>query len=196
MATQILTQPDASLYIYMIAVACYTLIVGALLLVGVLKGDAALNVVLAWAKQTFTRAGDVNTCVNCSAWELPVKCLQCGRVHRLTVTGEITVNKRGEALKDKVRGLLQQGYVKLVLDLGGVSYIDSSGLGQLVQSYTITKTESASLKLVRLNRRVGDLLAISKLSTVFDIHETEAAAIASFPSPGEDEWSPRQGLAI
>jgi anti-sigma B factor antagonist len=104
-----------------------------------------------------------------------------GDVAIVTVTGDITLNKGGDvALRDKVRSLLQQGYHKVLLDLGAVSYVDSAGLGELVQAYATTKNKGGSLKLLRATKRITDLLIITKLVTVFDSYDTEAAAIASF----------------
>ena len=106
-----------------------------------------------------------------------------GDVVIVAVTGDITLNKGGDVvIKDKVRSLVQQGRKKVLLDLGGVSYMDSAGLGELVQAYATTKNSGGSLKLVRLTKRIHDLLTITKLVTVFDTYDTEAAAIASFSS--------------
>jgi anti-sigma B factor antagonist len=107
-----------------------------------------------------------------------------GDVTIMMVTGDITLGKGGDVLlKDKVRSLLQQGRLKLLIDLGGVSYLDSTGLGELVQAYATTKTKGGSLKLLRLTKRIKDLLAITKLATVFESFDSEADAIASF-GPG------------
>jgi anti-sigma B factor antagonist len=104
-----------------------------------------------------------------------------GEVTIVTVTGDITLNKGGDVLlKDKVQSLLQQGRKKLLLDLGNVSYVDSAGLGQLVQVYATTKHHGGSLKIVNLTKRLKDLLVVSKLLTVFDSYESESEAIASF----------------
>jgi anti-sigma B factor antagonist len=104
-----------------------------------------------------------------------------GDITIITVNGDITLNKGGDVvLKDKVRSLLQQGRTKLLLDLGAVSYVDSAGLGELVQAYATTKNKGGSLKLLRPAKRLKDLLTITKLVTVFDSYDTEAAGIASF----------------
>ncbi len=104
-----------------------------------------------------------------------------GDVMIVTVTHDITLNAGGDImLKDKVRSLLEQGHKKLVLDLGGVSYVDSAGLGELVQAYATTKNKGGSLKLLGVTKRLKDLLTITKLVTVFDTYDTEAAALASF----------------
>ncbi|HWF86692.1 MAG TPA: STAS domain-containing protein [Vicinamibacterales bacterium] len=104
-----------------------------------------------------------------------------GDVMIVAVIHDITLNAGGDImLKDKVRSLLEQGHKKLVLDLGGVSYVDSAGLGELVQAYATTKNKGGSLKLLGVTKRLKDLLTITKLVTVFDSYDTEAAALASF----------------
>jgi anti-sigma B factor antagonist len=104
-----------------------------------------------------------------------------GDVMIVTVTGDITLNKGGDVmLKDKIQSLLQQGRKKILLDLGNVSYVDSAGLGQLVQVYATTKHHGGSLKIVNLTKRLKDLLVVSKLLTVFDSYESERDAVASF----------------
>lgn len=104
-----------------------------------------------------------------------------GQVAIVKVTGDITLNKGGDVLlKDKVQSLIQQGQKDLVLDLSGVSYVDSAGLGELVQAYATTKNRGGALKLLGLTKRIKDLLVVTKLLTVFDTFDTEADAIASF----------------
>lgn len=104
-----------------------------------------------------------------------------GDVTVVTITGDITLNKGGDVLlKDKIQSLLQQGRKKLLLDLGNVSYVDSAGLGQLVQVYATTKHHGGALKIVNLTKRLKDLLVVSKLLTVFDSYDSEPEALASF----------------
>ena len=104
-----------------------------------------------------------------------------GDVAVITVTGDITLNQGGDVLlKDKVQSLLQQGHKKLLLDLGGVSYVDSAGLGQLVQVHATTKSNGGSLRLINVTKRLKDLLVVTKLVTVFDSYDSEAEALASF----------------
>ena len=104
-----------------------------------------------------------------------------GDITIMAVTGEITLNQGGDVmLKDKVRSLIQQGHRKLVVDLGSVKYVDSAGLGELVQAYATMKSAGGVLKLMGLTKRIKDLLTITKLVTVFETYENEAAAIASF----------------
>jgi anti-sigma B factor antagonist len=104
-----------------------------------------------------------------------------GDVAVIQVLGDITLGKGGDViLKDKIQSLLQQGYRKLLLDMGSVSYVDSAGLGQLVQVYATTSHLGGSLKLLHLTKRLKDLLVLTKLLTVFETYDSEASAIASF----------------
>jgi anti-sigma B factor antagonist len=104
-----------------------------------------------------------------------------GNVAIITVTGDITLNKGGDVLlKDKVQSLIQQGHKNVLIDLGAVSYVDSAGLGELVQAYATTKNKGGALKLVNVTKRLKDLLVVTKLLTVFDTYDNEADALASF----------------
>jgi anti-sigma B factor antagonist len=104
-----------------------------------------------------------------------------GDVAIISIVGDITLSKGGDVLlKDKVQSLLQQGHRKLLLDMGRVSYVDSAGLGQLVQVYATTSHLGGSLKLLNLTKRLKDLLVLTKLLTVFDAYDSEDAAVASF----------------
>ena len=104
-----------------------------------------------------------------------------GNVAIIKVTGDITLNKGGDVLlKDKVQSLLQQGHKNLLLDLADVSYVDSAGLGELVQAYATTKNRGGSLKLMSVTKRLRDLLVVTKLLTVFETFDSEASALASF----------------
>src|SRR5688572_11986075 len=103
-----------------------------------------------------------------------------GDVVVVRVNGDITMGKGDVILKDKVNSLLQQGHRKVLLDLGGVSYVDSAGLGQLVQIHATTARQGAALKVLNVTRRLRDLLVVTKLLLVFDTFESEADALASF----------------
>lgn len=104
-----------------------------------------------------------------------------GDVTIVTINGDITLNKGGDVLlKDKIHSLLQQGTKKILLDLGGVSYVDSAGLGQLVQVRTTVGNNGGALKMVNVTKRLKDLLVVTKLVTVFDSYDSEAEALASF----------------
>jgi anti-sigma B factor antagonist len=106
---------------------------------------------------------------------------QAGDVAIVKVVGDITLNKGGDVLlKDKINSLLQQGSKKVLLDLGGVSYVDSAGLGQLVHVHTTTTHHGGQLKLLNLSKRLTDVLVVTKLATVFDSYEDEKEALASY----------------
>jgi anti-sigma B factor antagonist len=97
------------------------------------------------------------------------------------VTGEITLKKSGDGvLHDKVRSLIQQGHKKVLIDLAGVSYVDSAGIGQLVQAYSTLRNYGGSLKLFKPTKRLYDLLVITDLTRLFDRYDDEAQAVASF----------------
>ncbi|MFN7918378.1 MAG: STAS domain-containing protein [Vicinamibacterales bacterium] len=105
-----------------------------------------------------------------------------GDVLVLDVKGRITLGEGDEILKDKVNSLLNQGKKKIVLNLAEVPYIDSAGLGEIVRTYTTVSRQGGSLKLLALTKRITDLLAITKLLTVFETYESENEAVQSFSS--------------
>ena len=83
-------------------------------------------------------------------------------------------------LRDTIKDLLGKGQKKILLNLGDVTYIDSSGIGELVSAFTSVRNQGGELKLLNLTKKVHDLLQITKLYTVFDIRDDETAAIGSF----------------
>ena len=103
-----------------------------------------------------------------------------GDVTILDLKGRMTIGEGDELLRDKVNSLILQGKKKLVLNLEGVPYIDSAGLGEIVRTYTTVSRQSGSLKLANLTKRITDLLSITKLLTVFDTYDSEADAVRSF----------------
>jgi anti-sigma B factor antagonist len=103
-----------------------------------------------------------------------------GDVVILDLKGKITLGEGDELLKDKVNSLVNQGQRKIVLNLGGVPYIDSAGLGEVVRTYTTVSRQGGSLKLLNLTKRITDLLSITKLLTVFETFDSEADAVRSF----------------
>ena len=105
---------------------------------------------------------------------------QVGDVAVIDVAGRITLGEGSSVLRDALRDLVSKGQKKVLLNLGEVSYIDSSGIGELVSGFTTVTNSGGALKLLNLNKRVKDLLQITKLYTVFDVHEDEAGAIRSF----------------
>jgi anti-sigma B factor antagonist len=96
------------------------------------------------------------------------------------MSGRITLGEGSVILRDTIRDLVGKGQKKILLNLGDVTYIDSSGIGELVSAFTAVRREGGELKLLNLTKKVHDLLQITKLYTVFDIKDDEAAAIKSF----------------
>ncbi len=98
----------------------------------------------------------------------------------LDLTGKLTIGEGDELLKERIGNLIQQGHRNLLLNLEGVPYVDSAGLGEIVRTYTTVSRQGGSLKLVNLTKRITDLLAITKLLTVFETYEQEDEAVKSF----------------
>ncbi len=105
---------------------------------------------------------------------------QVGEVTVVDVSGRITLGEGSSNLREGIRDLVSKGNTKLLLNLADVSYIDSSGIGELVSGFTTVTNQGGQLKLLNLTKRVKDLLQITKLYTVFDVHEDEASAVRSF----------------
>ena len=103
-----------------------------------------------------------------------------GDIVVLDLKGRITLGEGDQLLKDKVNSLVNQGRKRMVLNLAGVPYIDSAGLGEIVGSYTTVSRQGGSLKLLNLTKKITDLLAITKLLTVFEAFESEDEAVRSF----------------
>lgn len=103
-----------------------------------------------------------------------------GDVMILDVKGKLTIGDGDELLKDKINSLIQQGHKKLILNLEGVPYVDSAGLGEIVRTYTTVSRQGGNMKLLNLTKRIEDLLSITKLLTVFDTYENEDEALKSF----------------
>jgi anti-sigma B factor antagonist len=96
------------------------------------------------------------------------------------LSGRITLGEGSTMLRDIVRDMIAKGNNKILLNLGDVTYIDSSGIGELVSAFTTVRNGGGELKLLNLTKKVHDLLQITKLYTVFDIKDDEAGAIKSF----------------
>ena len=105
---------------------------------------------------------------------------QAGDVTILDLDGKVTIGEGSVALRNAIRRLLGEGKTKFLMNLGGVGYIDSSGIGELVSSFTAVNKEGGTLKLLNLTQKIQDLLAITKLLTVFDVYEDEATALSSY----------------
>jgi anti-sigma B factor antagonist len=98
----------------------------------------------------------------------------------LDLSGRITLGEGSVTLRDSIRDLLAKGSKNILLNLGNITYIDSSGIGELVSAFTSVKNSGGELKLLNLTKKVHDLLQITKLYTVFDIKDDEATAVAAF----------------
>ena len=107
-----------------------------------------------------------------------------GDVTIIDLNGKMTLGEGDELLRDKVNSLIAQSQKKLVLNLAEVPYIDSAGLGEIVRTYTTVSRQGGVLKLLALTKRIQDLLAITKLLTIFETFDTEDEAIKSFSSTG------------
>ena len=111
--------------------------------------------------------------------------LQCtvrdaGNVTVVDFSGKITLGEGSALVRKTVRALLEEQKTKLLIDLGDVDYIDSGGIGELVTAFTAVRNRGGELKLLNLTKKVKDLLQITKLYTVFDVHSSETEAIKSF----------------
>ena len=96
------------------------------------------------------------------------------------LSGRITLGEGSVVLRDNIRDIVGRGHKKILLNLGDVTYIDSSGIGELVSAFTTVRNQGGELKLLNLTKKVHDLLQITKLYTVFDVRDDEAGAIKSF----------------
>ena len=105
---------------------------------------------------------------------------QAGNVTVLDIEGKITIGVGDVAVRDAVQTALAGGSKKILLNLEGVSTIDSAGVGELVSAYTTVTNRGGTLKLVNLPSKVNDILQITQLITVFEIHDDEDEAVASF----------------
>lgn len=105
---------------------------------------------------------------------------QVGDVSVIDVVGRITLGEGASTLRESIRELVSKGNTKILLNLGEVSYIDSSGIGELVSGFTSVTNQGGVLKLLGLSKRVKDLLQITKLYTVFEVYDAETTAVRSF----------------
>ena len=112
--------------------------------------------------------------------ELDLKERQAGDVTILDLSGEVRIGEGSVALRDSIRKLGDAGKNKVLLNLAGVKYMDSSGVGELIANYTTIRRQGGQLKLLNLTDRIQNILVITKLLTVFDAYENEAEALKSF----------------
>jgi anti-sigma B factor antagonist len=111
---------------------------------------------------------------------MKIKTRQVDGITIMDCSGRITLGEGSVTLRDSVRDLLSKGSKQILLNLGDVTYIDSSGIGELVSAFTTVRNQGGDLKLLNLTKKVHDLLQITKLYTVFDVKDDEASAVASF----------------
>src|SRR3954452_24419839 len=111
---------------------------------------------------------------------LTAKTRNVGNVAILDLHGKITLGENTGILRDELSSLLAQGHKNILLNMGGVSYVDSAGLGELVGAYTTATNQGGSVKLLNLQGKMKDLMQITKLHTIFAIFEDEQSAVSSF----------------
>ena len=112
--------------------------------------------------------------------ELEIKERQAGDVTVLDMNGAVRIGEGSVALRSAIRHLLEGGKKKILLNLAGVGYMDSSGVGELIANYTSISKEGGQLKLLSLTDKIQNLLVITKLLTVFDVYENETDALNSY----------------
>jgi anti-sigma B factor antagonist len=103
-----------------------------------------------------------------------------GDVRVISLSGKITIGSGDVMLRELITESLEAGHLKILLDLGGITAIDSSGIGEMVACYTSAKNRNAQLRLVNLSRKINDILQVTQLITVFDVFDDEEEALASF----------------
>lgn len=116
-----------------------------------------------------------------------------GSITLLAPKGTLVLGNETEAFARKVQALLDGGETGIILDLGEVTYVDSSGISALIRSHIAASRRGASVKLVRLTRRVNEVLQITKLNSVFEIYDDLQNALMSFPPPSAGTDPPTQG---
>jgi anti-sigma B factor antagonist len=151
----------------------------------VLKAGRSLIVVRTESAETATAACNILDRLGMGLrGHIPVKTQVSGRllddVSVVEVSGRITIGEGSVAVRDKISEALEKGIKKILLDLHGVGYVDSSGLGELVRTYTTVRSHGGQMKLLNPSQRVKDLLQMTRLSTVFDVQADEASAMQSF----------------
>jgi anti-sigma B factor antagonist len=105
---------------------------------------------------------------------------ETGPITIVDLSGRIALGEGSALLRKTIRDLAESGQIKVLLNLGDVNYIDSSGIGELVSGFTAIRSRGGELKLLHLTKKVHDLLQITKLFTVFDVYDEESTAVQSF----------------
>jgi anti-sigma B factor antagonist len=98
----------------------------------------------------------------------------------VALDGQIVLGEESNSLREKLKSLIAEGEKKIVLNLANIKYIDSAGVGTLVAAHISAKTQGASVRICHLGRKFHEVLQITKLLTVFDVYDTEVAAVSSF----------------
>lgn len=107
-------------------------------------------------------------------------CREVGTVTIIDLSGKISLGEGSALLRRTIRELLENGQTRILLNLGDVNYIDSSGIGELVSGFTAVRNRNGELKLLNLTKKVNDLLQLTKLFTVFDVYTDEGTAVRSY----------------
>src|SRR6267154_5306916 len=107
---------------------------------------------------------------------------EVGNTSVVVLDGRIVLGEESKSLREKLKGLIAEGKKKIVLNMANITYIDSAGLGTLVAAHLSAKNQGASVRLSNLGNKFHEVLQITKLLTVFDVYDTEAAAVSSFPT--------------
>ena len=107
-------------------------------------------------------------------------CREVGAVTIIDLSGKISLGEGSALLRRTIRELLENGQTRILLNLGDVNYIDSSGIGELVSGFTAVRNRQGELKLLNLTKKVNDLLQLTKLFTVFDVYTDEGTAVRSY----------------
>ena len=107
-------------------------------------------------------------------------CREVGAVTIIDLSGKISLGEGSALLRRTIRELLENGQTRILLNLGDVNYIDSSGIGELVSGFTAVRNRNGELKLLNLTKKVNDLLQLTKLFTVFDVYTDEGTAVRSY----------------
>jgi anti-sigma B factor antagonist len=103
-----------------------------------------------------------------------------GDIAIVDISGQLRLGEGTGRLRDVVQQLVGQGYRKILLNLAGVVHIDSSGIGELMMNYTTLRNQGGELKLMNLNKNVRNLLQVTRLYTLFDVHDDQDAALKAF----------------
>lgn len=98
----------------------------------------------------------------------------------VTLDGRIVLGEESNTFREKLKSLFAEGTKKIVLNMAGIKYVDSAGLGTLVAAHVSAKTQGASVRLCNLGEKFHEVMQITRLLTVFDVYDTEAAAVSSF----------------